>query len=195
LYGPPERSSSSSSPFFKKFLGNNPQIPLNTGIPAQQFIRIESRNAKLNSYQYSMTAATKSKALASAISREKNFGRALGLASSTSSALDAAQKSELLKVEKEFLQKAIQIKSSIHSLQAQLTKTSIDDEMKELEMTADEMDPYPVNSTGASTNTTSANTNGFQHHRRRLALLHTPATRASHPEGSLAPRSWRSAKL
>jgi hypothetical protein len=159
LYGPSERSSS-SSPFFKKFLGNNAQIPLNTGIPTREFIRIESRNAKLDSYQYSMTAATKSKALASAISREKNFGRALGMASSVSK-LDAAQKSELLDVEKEFLLKASPIKSSIHSLQAKLTKTAIDDEMKELGMTADEMDPYPVNSTVA--NTTSALSHGFQY--------------------------------
>jgi hypothetical protein len=161
LYGSPDERS--SSPFLKKFLSKNQQIPLNTGIPAQQFIRIESRNAKLDSYQYSITAATKSKALASAISREKNFERAMKMASSISSELTGPQKSELLEVEKEFLQKASQIQSSIHTLQTTLTKTAIDDEMKELGMTADEMDPYPVNnSTAANTTTTStANSHGL----------------------------------
>lgn len=163
LYGDGSSSSSErrgQSSFVSKFLGknNSPQlVPLNTGIPSQQYIRIESRNAKLDSYQYSMTAATKSKALAAAMSRERNFERALGMAGGASANLTAAQKTELLQVEKEFLSKASQLQSSINSLQAQLTKNAIDEEMKSLGMTAEEMDPYPVNLTTANTTITTAN--------------------------------------
>ena len=172
LYGDGSSSSSErrgQSSFVSKFLGknNSPQlVPLNTGIPSQQYIRIESRNAKLDSYQYSMMAATKSKALAAAMSRERNFERALGMAvgggASSANNLTAAQKTELLQVEKEFLSKASQLQSSINSLQAQLTKNAIDEEMKSLGMTTEEMDPYPVNLTTANTTTTTtATANGF----------------------------------
>jgi hypothetical protein len=75
-----------SSPF--KFLPGppGPTLTQNTGVPAQQYIKITNRNARLDSYQYSMDAATQSKTLAASKARSRNFDKALrlGIGSSVS---------------------------------------------------------------------------------------------------------------
>ncbi len=96
LYG--DSRTRPSSPF--KFLPGppGPTLAQNTGVPAQQYIKITNRNARLDSYQYSMDAATQSKALAASKARSRNFDKALrlGIGSSVSE-LSPSQKSDLLK--------------------------------------------------------------------------------------------------
>jgi len=140
LYGSP--GGDRQSPF--KFLPGprGPTLAQNTGVPAQQFIKITNRNSRLDSYQYSMDAATKSKALAAAEARSRNFDKALKLGMGSSlTALSPSQKSDLLQAEEEFLKRGSQLQSEIAKLQAQLTKSAIDDEMKAIGMDSKDMDP------------------------------------------------------
>lgn len=139
LYGNQQRPS---SPF--KFLPRPPGPTLlqNTGVPAQQYIKITNRNARLDSYQYSMDEATQSKALAASEARSRNFDKALQLGMTSSmSELSASQKGDLLKAEQEFLKGGSQLQSQIAKLQAQLTKSAIEDEMKSLGVATNDMDP------------------------------------------------------
>jgi hypothetical protein len=136
LYGD-SLSNKPSSPF--RFLGAGRQQQLqaqqNTGVPAQQYIKIQNRNARLDSYQYSMNAATTSKALAAAQARSRNFDKALQLGMSSSmSNLTASQKSDLLQAEQDFLKRGSQLQGEIASLQMQLTKSAINDEMEAIGM-------------------------------------------------------------
>ena len=140
LYGDPRNKP--QSPF--KFLGGRPGPTLaqNTGVPAQQFIKIQNRNARFDSYKYSMDAATKSKALAASEARSRNFDKALQLGFRSSVAkLPPSTKSQLLKAEEQFLKKASGIQSSIANLQAQLTKLAIEKEMLAIGMNLKDMDP------------------------------------------------------
>jgi hypothetical protein len=140
LYG--DSRTRPSSPF--RFLQDppGPTLAQNTGVPAQQYIKITNRNARLDSYQYSMDAATQSKALAASKARSRNFDKALrlGIGSSVSE-LSPSQKSDLLKAEQAFLKRGSQLQSQIAKLQAQLTKSAIENEMKTLGMSATDMDP------------------------------------------------------
>ena len=157
LYGTGDRDGR-NRPFFNKFLGGRPgSLVQNTGVPSQQFIRIDNVNSRLDSYQYSMTAATQSKASAAAQARSRNFERALQLGFGSSlSDLPASAKTELLQTEQDFLKRASEIQSTITSLQATLTKTAIDDEMKALGVTSTDMDPHVSNTT--ESNVTRATT-------------------------------------
>merc|ERR1711865_621388 len=98
-----------------------------------QYITIKHLNQKLDSYQFSLTAATQSRARAAAEYREKSFDRALqlGINYGTHSGLDInnnnvnnsplqglplSTKTTLMAVEKDFLMKGALILEDIHGL-------------------------------------------------------------------------------
>lgn len=142
LYGGPRNKQQSSFPFFGGISRPGASLAQNMGVPAQQFIKIQNRNARLDSYKYSMDAATQSKALAASEARSRAFDKALKLGVGSSAAeLPPSTKSELLKAEQRFLKKASQIQGSIAKLQTQLTKSAIEDEMLAIGMNPKDMDP------------------------------------------------------
>jgi len=135
--------------------------PVNVGIPSQEFIKIEKLNTKLDSYKYSITAATQSKAVAAAEMREKKFDNALRMGASSSAGdstgtgtheLTPYQKSQLLQVEKELLETGSQLVATIQSIQTSLTQDVIDKEMKLMDVTPSMLDPQPYNETAAMEN-------------------------------------------
>lgn len=146
LYGDP--AAKQKSPFSFLSGGRQQTLAQNTGVPAQQYIKIENRNSRLDNYQYSMNAATQSKAAAAAEARSKNFDKALvkGIGS-TARTLTAFQKSKLLEAERDFLKRGSQVQSQIAALETQLTETAIDSELKAIGMSPTEMDPEVSNDT------------------------------------------------
>jgi hypothetical protein len=99
-------------------------------------------NQKLDSYDYSITTATKSKAFAAAKYRSKSFDRALQSTLSGNLDLPAYAKFQLLAAEKNFLKKGTKLVIGIQSLEGQLAKETIDKELKRLlGMEKFEMDP------------------------------------------------------
>ena len=104
-----------------------------------------------------MTAATQSKAKAAAAFRAKNFDRALRLGlngGGVESNLSPSAKTNLLKLEKEFLKEGSKLLNVIQTTQAELTKTAIDEEMKAMGVEAFQLDP-PNNTTSTADNETA----------------------------------------
>lgn len=124
---------------------------LNLGIPSEQYFRITHLNRKLDSYQYSLTAATNSKAKAAANYRALNFQRAIQRGFESSSYTGNAwnttisQQTALILTEKDFLDRGKKIMAKLQSLQTQLTQWAIDEELyyKFGQMTPDVLDPDP----------------------------------------------------
>jgi len=137
-----EDNRGSSSPFemFASRKGSK-NAPKNLGIPKNQYISITKLNDVYQSYDYTLTAATQSKAKAAAQYRSKAFDSALQKSFGSSlEDITAAQKTDLLMEEKEFLKRGGDILSSMTSLQAQLTDLVIKDEMKQMDVEIGEID-------------------------------------------------------
>jgi len=118
----------------------------NRGVPGNEYITIRSLNKRFDSYQYSLTAATESKAAAAADYRAKKFDRAVRTAltgaTGTTVAPSAHMKAKLLRLEKEFLTNGSALLEKVLSIQTLLTKDVIDDKMEEIGMTCVyELDP------------------------------------------------------
>lgn len=127
----------------------------NRGVPGKQYVTITNINQKLDSYEYSVIAATQSNAKAAANYRAKKFDRAMQLGligAGKSQSLSAHAKTKLLQLEKEFLSQGSTLLENINMIQAQLTKDVIDDKMETMGMTsAFELDPPVQKDNGVNT--------------------------------------------
>lgn len=145
LYGGSADDDKNKSPFsmFAAGPGSKNNIPKNLGIPKNQFLQITKLNDKYASFEYSLTAATQSKAKAAAQFRSQAFDSALTRAFDSSIAeLNTAQKSDLLLEEKEFLKKGNEFLSSITALQTELTSLIIQEEMDNMDVEVGEVDAH-----------------------------------------------------
>jgi hypothetical protein len=137
------------------FGNRNNKKSRNLGVPSQEFIKISNLNRKFDSYEYSVTAATKSKAAAAAAFRSKSFDRALRLGLESADSLPSYVKADLLQAEKEFLSEGKRLINKLQVLQTKLAKALIRDKMKEMglnKMDMEEMlDPKPLNKTETET--------------------------------------------
>ncbi len=129
LYGDQDQSTDKErkSPF-QRLLGSRQPDPLpqNVGVPAEQYITLTNLNRVYDSYKYSMTAATQSKAAAAAAFRQTAFQNAWVKAV----AEDPSVWRELQQAEAEFLEEGASLTSELHALQTQLTQKVVDDEVK-----------------------------------------------------------------
>jgi hypothetical protein len=112
--------------------GEGRRLPKNAGIPKKQYLKITHLNRKIDSYQYSLTAATKSKAAAAAEYRKESFTRAffdktllVSLQEMPASTVRALQDAEA-----KFLKRATKVVADIQNLQTQLTQVAIDEELQ-----------------------------------------------------------------
>ncbi len=117
-------------------------IPKNLGIPEKQYLKITKLNDIYDSYDYSLTSATQSKAFAAANYRSRSFNSALQKSIFQSSALELTngQKVDLLLEEKEFLKRGTDILDSITELQYLLTDLIIKEEMDAMDVQVGEVD-------------------------------------------------------
>jgi hypothetical protein len=95
----------------------------NVGIPAKKYITITNINDRYSSYEYSMNAATESKAKAAAIGQRTNLERAFTKATS----LDYTEKemSSLNDAQTTFQTKGLKLLSQIRELQLELTRDTL----------------------------------------------------------------------
>lgn len=140
LYGPSGGGQRSLLSFGR---GAQKTMPKNIGIPTNEFLKITKLNSKYESFEYSLTAATQSKAKAAAKYRSRAFDSALQRSFDSSiSELNSAQKSDLLVEEKEFLKQGSDMLNSINELQRQLTELVISEEMRSMDVEIGEVDAY-----------------------------------------------------
>ena len=147
LYGDQKKKGPKGLPF-----GPKPQTKSskNLGIPSEEFIKVRNWNQRLDSYRFSMDAATKSKAAAAARYRDKSFDRALQLGLESSKAMSPHVKTSLLKAEEQFLKESSALVAELQACQAQLAGDAIEKEMKKMGADVKDLDPAP------SSNETSA---------------------------------------
>ena len=114
----------------KLFGGNSKDVtlPQNLGVPREQFFQLTHLNRKYESYQYSFTAATTSKAQAAATLRQSSLQRALGKALGPS--LAPSVLARLATAEQRFLKEGALTLQEVQNLQTQLTQSTVDDELK-----------------------------------------------------------------
>lgn len=140
LYGP---SGGGQKPLLPFMRGAQKTMPKNIGIPTNEFLKITKLNSKYESFEYSLTAATESKAKAAAKYRSRAFDSALQRAFDSSiSELNPAQKSDLLTEEKAFLKQGSDMLNSINELQRQLTELVIREEMRSMDVEIGEVDTH-----------------------------------------------------
>uniref|UniRef100_A0A7S1Z1I9 Peptidase S49 domain-containing protein n=1 Tax=Trieres chinensis TaxID=1514140 RepID=A0A7S1Z1I9_TRICV len=148
LYG--SGDSGSKSKFMDLFSGGGPgrgrgdrAIPSrNLGVPDKQYLRVTRLNDRYDSYGYTLTARTKSKALAAARMRDSNFDRALERATGSGIAeLTLAEKTDLLRAERELLGVGGRILAEAREVQRALMDKVIRDEMKKMNVEVGELDP------------------------------------------------------
>jgi len=117
--------------------------PKNLGIPSTQYFKVTKLNDKYQSFDYSLTAATQSKAKAAAKVRSQAFDSALQRSFDSSIAeIKPAQKSDLLTEEKGFLEEGGKILNSIIALQGRLTELVIKEEMRSMDVELGEVDAH-----------------------------------------------------
>ena len=113
----------------------------NLGIPYKEYIKVTRLNDKFDSYGYSLTAATESKALAAAQLRSSNFDRALSRSiASGLTPLTPGEKADLIRVEKELLTVGGKIVSEMAALQRKMTDVVIKNEMTAMNVQIGEVD-------------------------------------------------------
>ena len=131
----------------------------NLGIPSQEYIKITSINEKYDAYDYSIEAATKSKAAAAAGYRSKSFDRALQLALKGETELPSYAKANLLIAEKKFLKNGKKVMERLQFLEGFLTRDALDKEFERLGMEKDfQLDPEPSQKVNGNATSTSNET-------------------------------------
>lgn len=116
----------------------------NLGIPSETYLTLTPLNPMYQSYEYSFTAATQSKAKAAALLRNKNFDQAFQRAVDSSFIpLSSSEVVDLLTEEKAFLKQGKEIMDSLRSIQYKMTKLVIEQEMEAMEVQVGEVDPHP----------------------------------------------------
>jgi len=133
LYGGYEPEAPSFFP--QKMFGNNGRGngPSNLGIPKREYLKISKINDVYDSYAFSLTTATQSKAKAAAKLRSKSFDMALQKAfDSSAKEFTSEEKATLLNKEKEFLKEGGSSLQELSELQKELTDLTIRSEMKKM---------------------------------------------------------------
>jgi len=125
-----------------------PPLPKNLGIPKKEFLQITNMNERLDSYDFSLTKATDSKAKAAADFRTKAFDRALGLAlnaepsvegSTVSEFLAPRVKAKLIQLEKKYLKTAKDKFEELQKMESRLAAVAMDMELAKIAEKADKM--------------------------------------------------------
>ena len=162
-------SSSSSSKrgqsFFQRLRRGSRRdtgVTKNIGVPSQEYISITNINQKLQSYQYSLTAATQSKAKAASDYRKQALTKAIQQ-SLLVTPLSPHQLQQLSLTEKAFLEKGKDLMKNVNKLQTTLTRIELDEEIQDMGLeSVYEIDPpdydYEKDEEGKSKNNTTSTT-------------------------------------
>lgn len=122
-------------PLLPPFLQNwesQQSLPINAGVPKDEYLSITHYNRKLQSYEYSMLVATQSKARAASWYRKVSLQSALerSILAQDQREWNTATIQALEYAESEFLKEYKTLLSELVSLQAQFTASSIDEALQ-----------------------------------------------------------------
>jgi len=142
LYGGKSRAPRRNGPW-EWLLRSSPnssrhrRLAKNAGVPPDEYLRVTHWNRKLESYDYTMAAATTSKAQAAAQYRHVSLHRALAQAlgssfSEDASAISHATVRALEEAEQSFLETGQDLLAEWQTYQAQLTRYAIDQELEQM---------------------------------------------------------------
>eukprot|EP00547_Thalassionema_nitzschioides_P016426 CAMPEP_0194234170 /NCGR_PEP_ID=MMETSP0158-20130606/1943_1 /TAXON_ID=33649 /ORGANISM="Thalassionema nitzschioides, Strain L26-B" /LENGTH=698 /DNA_ID=CAMNT_0038967255 /DNA_START=82 /DNA_END=2178 /DNA_ORIENTATION=+ len=118
-----------------------PPLPKNIGIPSREFLKITNMNERFDAYDFSLTKATESKAKAAADFRVKAFDRALGLALNAEPSVEGSTvaeflaprvKAKLIRIEKQYLQKAKDKFADLQKTESTLAAVAMDAKLMQL---------------------------------------------------------------
>lgn len=142
LYGNPNDMKNLPMFPFPRRGGGRAPLPRNLGVPSEQYIKVTHLNTKLDSYLYSLSAATQSKASAASHLRVKNFDRAVTKvfgngSSSSDTALSSAEIKELEVIEKEFLDEGGELVAELESIQRESLEMNLNKFLTKLEKEMD----------------------------------------------------------
>ena len=115
----------------------------NLGVPQKTYLKVERLNDQYESYDFTLSSATESRAAAAARMRDRTFDRALGRATESwgVEVLSLAEKTDLLRAERELLGVGGRILQEVRELRKDLTDSVIKDEMKRMNVDIGELDP------------------------------------------------------
>jgi signal peptide peptidase SppA len=147
----PSSQQSQSSPFgFGGGGGGGPTGPgrrgrgpssRNLGLPSKEYLKVTRLNDRYDSYGFSLTAATESKARAAARLRSSNFDRALSRSIAAGlTPLTAAEKTDLLRAEQELLSVGGGLVLEMGYLQRKLTSDAIQGSLDRMGVKVGELD-------------------------------------------------------
>ena len=132
LYGDQDQTFGKRMNARGPFFGPNDgkiKLPSNAGVPSREYIKITHLNRQLDSYKYSLQAATQSKFKAAADFRQVSFARAFGKA-----LFDGPARQEMLKAEADYLKVGSALTAKITDIQTKLTQMTVDKELESFGM-------------------------------------------------------------
>jgi len=149
--------------------GRSRSLPRNSGIPSAQYIKMTNLNTQLDSYTYSVTAATQSKASAASALRSKNFDKAVNKVMLGGKELNDRQKMDLEYVEKDFLKEGSELLLELEEIQRQSVGSVLNKHLDKLEKDDEQVgydddkndvvDATIINGTSTLNSTKQENTN------------------------------------
>lgn len=148
LYGDQDQDPRKRNTFPNPFGGSRRDgkaLPKNVGVPAHQYLQVTHLNRKYDSFRYSLTAATDSKAAAAAQFRRASWERAW------SKAIPAAANQAVQTLEQAFLKEAAALARNAEALQASVQLATINEGMKKMGLTS----VYQLDPEAAAPNQTS----------------------------------------
>eukprot|EP00594_Rhizosolenia_setigera_P005650 CAMPEP_0178950576 /NCGR_PEP_ID=MMETSP0789-20121207/6734_1 /TAXON_ID=3005 /ORGANISM="Rhizosolenia setigera, Strain CCMP 1694" /LENGTH=601 /DNA_ID=CAMNT_0020631327 /DNA_START=224 /DNA_END=2029 /DNA_ORIENTATION=- len=169
LYGDSSSSSGPSSlPFSLPGRSKKSSLPRNAGIPEKSYLRITNINSILESYDFSVSSATESKASAASVQRERNFDRAVDKVFAKE--LTPRQKKDLVILENIFLKEGSVMLEELEKLQRTSVERSLntwldklrkeDDELSSEEQDEGVIDAEIVNGTSSNSTSSSSSSGG-----------------------------------
>lgn len=169
LYGDSSSSSGSSLPFSLPGRSKKSSLPRNAGIPEKSYLRITNINSILESYDFSVSSATESKASAASVQRERNFDRAVDKVFAKE--LTPRQKKDLVILENIFLKEGSVMLEELEKLQRMSVERSLNTWLDKLRKENDEVssddeqdegviDAEIVNGTSSNSTSSSSSSGG-----------------------------------
>ena len=177
LYGDVSQQSSRNKRGFSLGPPAKRRLPKNSGIPAAQYLKVTHLNRQYDSYDYSLQAATQSKAAAAASFRQTSFQRALAKATSNNNILADLPPSTLQalqQAEADLIKEGAVLVQQMQALHTKLTAVAVDDELRSMGLdTAYPLDPAvetvdnddnstPTTTDDNATTTTTSSVNATQ---------------------------------
>jgi serine protease SohB len=170
------------------------ELPTNVGVPGTEYLRLHHLNRQYDSYEYSIAAATQSKAAAASRYRQVSLQRALAKSLWD---LSLPEWQELQELERDFLKQASVVYEQWQEATQQVTQAKLDHVLEDLGLdSVYQIDPSPSNSTAtrksdaAANGTTASSGKGSKPKKRSVVDTKALESRVLRLEKQLTQLEW-----